>query len=86
VAPKGAGLAGRISHVAQRGDLYYVELVFTSLDFQDGRADLGGRRNGVSVKDAPLLFTSTKFKLERGARLTLHSRLLKSLRNDSTRP
>ena len=86
LAPKGAGLSGRISHVAMRGDLYYVELVFTSLDFQSGHADLSGRRNGISVKDAPLIFTSTKFKLDRGARLTLHSRLLKSLRNDSARP
>jgi hypothetical protein len=86
LALKGAGLSGRISHVALRGDLYYVELVFTSLDFQGGHADLSGRRNGISVKDAPLIFTSTKFKLDRGARLTLHSRLLKSLRNDSTRP
>jgi hypothetical protein len=86
VAPKGAGLSGRISHVAMRGDLYYVELIFTSLDFQGGHADLSGRRNGISVKDAPLIFTSTKFKLDRGARLTLHSRLLKSLRNDSARP
>jgi hypothetical protein len=86
VLPKGAGLSGRISHVVMRGDLYYVELVFSSLDFQGGRADLTGRRNGISVKDAPLIFTSTKFKLDRGARLTLHSRLLKSLRNDSTRP
>ena len=86
VASKGAGLSGRIAHVALRGDLYYVELVFTSLDFRGGSADLTGRRNGISVKDAPLIFTSTKFKLDRGARLTLHSRLLKSLRNDSTRP
>jgi hypothetical protein len=85
-APKGAGLSGRISHVAMRGDLYYVELVFTSIEFQGGRADLTGRRNGIAVKDAPLIFTSSKFKLDRGARLTLHSRLLKSLRNDSTRP
>jgi hypothetical protein len=79
VAPKGAGLSGRISHVAMRGDLYYVELVFASIDFQGGRADLTGRQNGISVKDAPLIFTSTKFKLDRGARLTLHSRLLKTL-------
>lgn len=86
VAPKGSRLSGRISHVAMRGDLYYVELVFTSIDFPGGRADLTGRRNGISVKDTPLIFTSTKFKLDRGARLTLHSRLLKSLRNDSVRP
>jgi hypothetical protein len=86
VVPKGAGLSGRIAHLAMRGDLYYVELTLTSLDFEGGHADLNGRRNGVSVKDAPLIYTSTKFKLARGARLTLHSRLLKSVHNDSIRP
>jgi hypothetical protein len=86
VVPKGAVLAGRIAHLALRGDLYYVELKFTSLDFEGAHADLNGRRNGVSVKDAPLIYTSTKFKLSRGARLTLHSRLLKSVHNDSIRP
>ncbi len=86
VAPKGAVLSGRIAHLALRGDLYYVQLKFNSLDFNGGRADLDGRRNGVSVKDFPLIYTSTKFKLARGARLTLHSRLLKSVHNDSIRP
>lgn len=86
VSPKGAKLSGRISHVALRGDLYYVEFVLTALDSPSGHADLSGRRNGISVKEAPLIFTSTKFKLDRGARLTLHSRLLKSLRNDPLRP
>lgn len=86
VVPKGAVLSGRIAHLALRGDLYYVELTLTSLDFDGGRADLNGRRNGVSVKDVPLIYTSTKFKLARGARLTLHSRLLKSVHNDSIRP
>jgi hypothetical protein len=86
VVPKGAGLSGRIAHLALRGDLYYVELTLTSLDFDGSHADLGGRRNGVSVKDVPLIYNSTKFKLSRGARLTLHSRLLKSVHNDSIRP
>lgn len=86
VIPKGATLSGRIAHLALRGDLYYVELALTSLDFEGGHADLNGRRNGVSVKDVPLIYTSTKFKLARGARLTLHSRLLKSVHNDSIRP
>jgi hypothetical protein len=86
VASKGAGISGRIAHVVLRGDLYHVELAFTSLDFRGGSADLSGRQNGILLKDAPLIFTSTKFKLDRGARLTLHSRLLKSLRNESTRP
>jgi hypothetical protein len=84
--PKGAGLSGRIAHLALRGDLYYVELNLTSLDFEGGHAELAGRRNGVSVKDLPLIYQSTKFKLARGARLTLHSRLLKSVHNDSIRP
>ena len=86
VMPKGAGLSGRIAHLALRGDLYYVELNLTALDFDGGYADLDGRRNGVSVKDLPLIYQSTKFKLTRGARLTLHSRLLKSVHNDSIRP
>jgi hypothetical protein len=86
VVPKGAALTGRIAHLAMRGDLYYVELTLTSLDFDGGHADLNGRRNGVSVKDAPLIYTSTKFKLARGARLTMHSRLLKSVHNDPIRP
>ena len=86
VVPKGAGLSGRIAHLAMRGDLYYVEFILTSLDFEGGHADLNGRRNGVSVKDLPLIYQSTKFKLTRGARLTLHSRLLKSVHNDSIRP
>jgi hypothetical protein len=86
VVPKGAVLSGRIAHLVLRGDLYYVELKLTSLDFQGGHADLDGRRNGVSVKDVPLIYTTTKFKLARGARLTLHSRLLKSVHNDSIRP
>jgi hypothetical protein len=38
------------------------------------------------MKDLPLIYQSTKFKLARGARLTLHSRLLKSVHNDSIRP
>jgi hypothetical protein len=84
--PKGARLSGRIAHLAMRGDLYHVELVLTSLDFAGGHADLTGRRNGVSLKDVPLIFRSAKFKLARGVRLTLHSRLLKSVHNDSIRP
>ncbi|HLK18794.1 MAG TPA: hypothetical protein VKT81_07550, partial [Bryobacteraceae bacterium] len=84
--PKGARLSGRISHVALRGDLYYVELVLTALDCPGSHADLNGRRNGIALKDAPLIFTSSKFKLDRNARLTLHSRLLKSIRNDPARP
>ncbi len=86
VVPKGAGLSGRIAHLALRGDLYYVELNLTALDFEGGHAELAGRRNRVSVKDLPLIYQSTKFKLARGARLTLHSRLLKSVHNDSIRP
>jgi hypothetical protein len=69
-----------------RGDLYYIELVLTSLDFAGGHADLTGRRNGVSLKDEPLIYRSAKFKLARGVRLTPHSRLLKSVHNDSIRP
>ena len=86
VAPKGAGISGRIAHLAMRGDLYYLEFVLTSIDFDGGHADLRGRRNGVSQKDLPLIYRSAKFKLARGARLTLHSRLLKSVHNDSIRP
>jgi len=86
VVPKGAGLSGRIAHLAMRGDLYYLEFALASIDFEGGHADLQGRRNGVSKKDAPLIYNSPKIKLARGARLTLHSRLLKSLHNDSIRP
>jgi hypothetical protein len=86
LVPKGAGLSGRIAHLALRGDLYYVELTLTSLDFEGSHAGLDGRRNGVSVKGVPLIYNSTKFRLSRGARLTLHSRLLKSVHNDSIRP
>lgn len=86
VVPKGAGLSGRIAHLAMRGDLYYLEFTMTSIDFEGGHADLQGRRNGVSKKDTPLIYNSPKIKLARGARFTLHSRLLKSLHNDSIRP
>ena len=86
VVPKGARLTGRIAHVVMRGDLYYVELAFTSLDFEGGHADLSGRRSGVSKNDAPLIFRNAKFKLAKGDRFTLHSRLLKSVHNDSIRP
>jgi hypothetical protein len=86
VVPKGAGLSGRIAHLAMRGDLYYLEFAFASIDFEGGHADLAGRRNGVSKKDTPLIFNSPKIKLASGARLTLHSRLLKSVHNDSIRP
>jgi hypothetical protein len=86
VVPKGAGVSGRIAHLAMRGGLYYVELTLISLDFEGGHAGLDGRRNGVSVRDLPLIYQSTKFKLARGARLSLHSRLLKSVHNDSIRP
>jgi len=86
IVPKGAKLVARIAHLAQRGDLYYVEITFASLDFPGGHADLSGRRNGVSVNNVPLVYPTTRFKLTRGARLTLHSRLLKSEKHDSIRP
>jgi len=86
IVPKGAKLAARIAHLAMRGDLYYVEIAFLSFDFPGGHGDLSGRRNGVSVNNVPLIYESTKFKLTRGARLTLHSRLLKSEKHDSIRP
>jgi len=86
VLPKGARLSGRIAHMALRGDLYYLELALTAIDFERGHADLTGRRNGVSEEDRPLIFRTAKFKFARGARLTLHSRLLKSVHNDSIRP
>ena len=86
VAPNGAGLSGRIAHLAMRDDSYSVELHLTSLDFAGGQADLTGRQNMVVVNGVPLIYRSAKFKLRSGVRLTLHSRLLKSLHNDPIRP
>jgi len=85
-APKGAMLSGRIAHLAMRGDSYYVELSLTSLDFPGSHADLAGRQNSVQAAGLPLVYRSAKFKLARGARLTLHSRLVESLHNDPIRP
>jgi hypothetical protein len=86
VAPKGAAISGRIAHLAMRGDSYYVELNLISLDFPGGHADLAGRQNNVQVTGMPLVYRSAKFKLSRGAHLTLHSRLVESLHNDPIRP
>jgi hypothetical protein len=86
VVPKGATISGRIAHLAMRGDSYYVELNLTSLDFPGGHADLTGRQNSVQATGLPLVYRSAKFKLARGARLTLHSRLVESLHNDPIRP
>ncbi len=86
LVPSGARLSGRIAHLAMRDGLYYLEFNLSSLDFDGGHANLAGRRNGVSVKNLPLIYTSARFKLARGARLTLHSRLLKSEEHDSIRP
>jgi hypothetical protein len=86
VVPKGAAISGRIGHLAMRWDSYYVELNITSFDFPGGHANLTQRRNSVQLTGAPLLFRSAKFKLSRGARLTLHSRLVESLHNDPIRP
>jgi hypothetical protein len=85
VAPKGARLSGRIAHLAMRDDSYSVELHLTSLDFAGGQADLTGRQNMVVANGVPLIYRSAKFKLRSGVRLTLHSRLLKSVHNDSIR-
>ena len=57
-----------------------------SLDFEGGHGDLAGRRNEVPVKGEPLIYRSSQFKLAGGDRLTLQSRLLKSVHNDSIRP
>lgn len=86
VAPKGAAISGRIAHLAMRGDSYYVELNLISLDFPGGHADLAGRQNSLQVTGLPLVYRSAKFKLSRGARLSLHSRLVESLHNDPIRP
>jgi hypothetical protein len=84
--PKGAAVSGRIAHLAMRADSYHVELNLTSLDFPGGHADLAGRQSSVRVTGLPLVYRSAKFKLSRGARLTLHSRLVESLHNDPIRP
>lgn len=84
--PKGAAISGRIAHLWMRGDSYRVEFNLISLDFPGGHADLAGLQNSVQVTGSPLVYRSAKFKLSRGAHLTLHSRLVESLHNDPIRP
>jgi len=69
-----------------RNGSYVVELTRVALDFLGGHADLAGRRKSGQVTGMPLVYPSAKFKLKRGSRLTLHSRLVESIQNDSIRP
>lgn len=85
--PKGTRISGHIALLEKRGLLYYLELAFDSFDLRPGRADLSKRDNGVTTPtEQPLIFRLDRIKLARGARLVLHSRLVKSEDHDPVRP
>ena len=50
VAPKGAKLSGKIARFDKEDGSYSMDLVFTSLDFNDGHVDLSQRKNEVLMK------------------------------------
>jgi hypothetical protein len=84
--PKGARVSGHIARLEKRGNLYYVDLAFDSLDLKPGHADLGQRENDVTNKTLePLIFRLENVKLARGTRLIVRSRLLKSEDHDPIR-
>lgn len=86
VIPKGTKISGHIALLEKRGLLYYLELAFDSLDLRPSRADLSKRENGVTTEtEQPLIFRLDRIKLARGARLLLHSRLVKSEDHDPVR-
>lgn len=86
VIPKGTKISGHIARLEKRGVLYYLDLAFDSLELRPGRADLTKRENGVtSQTEEPLVFRLDHVKLARGARLLLHSRLVKSEDHDPVR-
>ena len=84
--PKGAKLSGHIARLERRGDQYFLDLAFDSLDLTPGSADLSQRENEVTDRALePLIFRLDHLKLARGARLILRSRLLKSEGHDPVR-
>jgi len=86
VVPKGAKVSGHIARLEKRGGAYYVDLAFDSLHLDPGRADLGGRENDVTTKALqPLIFRLDHFRLPRGTRLVVRSRLVKSEDHDPVR-
>ncbi len=83
---KGAHVSGHIVRLEKRGTLYYLGLTFDSLDLKLGRADLAMRENEVTTPALqPLIFRLDHFRLGRGTRLTVRSRLVKSEDHDPVR-